>query len=107
MSEVVALKSGVEDVNTEAPRSRLRTKDINEAAFLWSQEGAVFLRADGEAGKGTTVFFVVELPLSEVKLTSLMFAYYNSQCKVEPKEFAAKQMELRNILHSSFARYNK
>lgn len=81
-----------------------RTKDLNQAAFVWCQPGVRLLEVQGSRGKGTTIFFKFELPLSEQDLRTLLISYANKETRVEPQEFCAKQNNLRDLIHSSLDR---
>ena len=78
-----------------------RTKDLNQAAFLWSQEGTKLLKLEGSLEGGNTIYFVLKLPLTEDDLAQLQLDYANGECSIEPKLFVSKQNSLRDLLHSS------
>lgn len=81
---------------------RFRTKDITEAAFLWTQPDVSFLEKETvprKPGGGVTVFFVFEgVPMAQ--FNALRKAFYNRQARVEPKAFAQAEQDVRNILHT-------
>lgn len=82
----------------------LSTKDTDEAAFLWCQNSIAFDKVEckhREGGSGFTVFFIFNSDISEHDVSELRKSYYNCQAKVEPKQFAAKQLDIRNILHAA------
>ena len=81
-----------------------RTKDLNQAAFIWCQVGARIAEVQGSSGNGTSIFFKFTLPLTEDQLRALLIAYANGDTRVEPKEFCAKQYNLRDLIHSSLDR---
>jgi len=80
-----------------------RTKDLNQAAFIWCQDGAdlMNLQAARQGSNGTTVFFQFSLPISEEQLRELQLNYANGKTTVEPQRFIARQNNLRDLLHSS------
>ena len=81
------------------------TKDLNEAAFLWCQDGVNLLRVEGESeGRGITVYFVMSVDKTEEELRQLMFDYRNGNTMVEPQRYIQQQNNLRDMLHSSLAR---
>jgi len=84
-----------------AVRSKFRTKDLNQAAFIWCQEGAELEKLEGTKATGTTIYFVFTLPVTDEELRKLQFEYANEKTLVEPQQFIAKQNNLRDLLHSS------
>lgn len=78
-----------------------RTKDLNQAAFMWCQPGVKLKRLQGTKLSGMTIFFSFEMPMTEEELQSLQFCYANGETTVEPQTFIAKQNNLRDLLHSS------
>lgn len=97
------------NVQAEEPVERVpfRTKDLNQAAFVWCQPGAELLRLDGASEQGTTIWFVLTLPVSEEELRTLIYDYANRKCRVEPQQFVAQQNNLRDLLHGSLAQADK
>lgn len=83
------------------PETSFRTKDLNQAAFIWCQDGAKLLNVQGSREKGNTIFFIFSLPMTEQDLSVLQIAYANGDTQVEPQQFCAKQNNLRDLLHSS------
>jgi len=84
--------------------SSFRTKDLNQAAFIWCQPGAKLKKLVGSQGRGTTVHFIFEIPVTEEDLVTLIMNYANKDTKVEPQEFCSKQSNLRDLLHGSLRR---
>jgi len=81
------------------------TKDLNEAAFLWCQEGVNLLRVEASSeGRGITVYFVFAVDKTEEELRLIMFDYRNGAMRVEPQRYVQQQNNLRDMLHSSLAR---
>lgn len=85
-----------------------RTKDINQAAFIWCQPGAELLRIEG-ADKGgrspkTSIFFVFTLSMDERNLSLLIIQYANRKSTVEPQDYVSRQNNLRDLLHGSLRR---
>jgi hypothetical protein len=77
-----------------------RTKDLSQAAFLWTQEGVRLARMQSSVDGGNTIYFQFELDMSEDDLQDLQFRYANNECLVEPSLFVSKQNSLRDLLHS-------
>lgn len=91
-------------------KSLFRTKDLNQAAFVWCQEGVILKRLEGVSsrnGRGTTVFFIFELPMPEEELGKLIFEYANRCTVVEPQEFCSKQNNLKDLLHCNLTKNKK
>ena len=80
-----------------------RTKDLNEAAFLWCQDGVKLLKLQGSEGthRGITIHFLLLLPWSDQRLHELQLQHANNECVVEPNSFTDKQAKLRDLLHGS------
>jgi len=91
----------------EIPTIEYRTKDLNQAAFVWSQPTARLVELQGSSDRGTTIHFKFELQMPQDALRRLIFAYTNGETSVEPQAFVAKQNNLRDLLHSSLARSKK
>jgi hypothetical protein len=78
-----------------------RTKDLNLASFFWCQPNAKILKLDGARGRGNTIFFAFELPMTDEELQRLQIDYANGDTTVEPTMFCKKQNQLRDMLHAS------
>lgn len=81
---------------------QVETKDVDEAAYLWCTMGMSFLQLSKRARsnhKGCTIYFTFccTLPIEEVD--RLRRAFYNREALVEPKLFAERQVDIRNLLH--------
>ena len=90
-----------EDAEPQEVFSQFRTKDIDQAAFVWCQCGAKLDRLEGKTGRGTTIFFVFTLPVDERDLAKLIINYANGDTRVEPKKYCQQQETLRDMLHDS------
>ena len=83
-----------------------RTKDLNEAAFIWSQTDARLTAVEAEikdvaeGRKPETFYFVFDLFMSDEALRELMFAYANEETQVEPQLFIRKLSNLRDRLYA-------
>jgi hypothetical protein len=84
-----------------------RTKDMNQAAFLWCQEGVRLSRMQGSLEGGNTIYFCFELDMSEKDLADLQIRYANNECMIEPNAYVAKQSALRDLLHSGIGIQHK
>lgn len=81
-------------------KTYFRTKDLNQAAFLWTQGGVRLVRMQGSLEGNNTIFFQFELEMSEDQLQDLQFRFANNECVVEPNQYVSKQNALRDLLHS-------
>ena len=80
-----------------------RTKDINQAAFIWCQPGTKLRKLQGQSQqkKGTTVHFIFELDCTQEELHARQIEYANGDTLVEPKLYCQKQNDLRDLLHNT------
>ncbi len=85
----------------ESSVSQFRTKDIDQAAFIWCQDGSKLERLEGKTGRGTTIFFVFTLAMTERTLAKLIIDYANGDTVVEPKKYCQQQETLRDMLYDS------
>ncbi len=90
-------------VEQQSKKTTFKTKDLNQAAFIWCQPGAKIHKLQGQSqrSKGTTVHFLFTLECSEEELHALQIDYANGDTRVEPKLFCDKQNSLRDLLHST------
>lgn len=82
-----------------------KTKDITEAAFIWCQPGVRLVNVEAQIrGQGNnrpeTFYFVFELCMTEEELKTLMYAYTNQECLIEPLLFCQKQASVRDRLYA-------
>ena len=70
-----------------------RTKDIDEAAFLWMHPT---VRYDDAARDGHTVYFSFS---SDSDLDAMVKDFHAKKAQVEPKSFSQRQKDVRDILH--------
>jgi len=82
-----------------------RTKDLNEAAFIWCQEAKLSavepeVKPGGDPSKPETFYFRFELAMDEEALKHLIFQYANEDTRVEPQMFVRKQNNLRDRLYA-------
>ena len=85
-------------------RVKFRTKDLNQAAFIWSQDGGRLIELAPHDERAQTFFFEFELPITEVELRKLIFNYVNGDTLVDPVKFSNCQSQLRDMLHSTLNR---
>lgn len=74
------------------------TNDTDEAAFIWSQKGVVYIRSIvTKERKRSTVTFHFECG-DDVDIKTLQNEYYNETASVEPKRYIRKLNDIRSIL---------
>ena len=81
-----------------------RTKDLNEAAFIWCQPLSRLVAIEPEiAGSSPPelFYFRFQIEVTDEELKTLIFSYANEETKVEPQIFARKQNNLRDRLYSA------
>lgn len=81
----------------EVAKQEFRTKDLNQAAFMWCQPGSKLVRLHKSEGK--TIYFRFSLPLNETEIASLIIAYANGDTRVDPLAYSQNQSKLRDLLH--------
>ena len=85
----------------------IMTKDADEAAFRWVQEGAELVQIMTKNGyRKKVVWFGFTLPISEEQYNVLMSDYQNGKTLVEPKAFMARRCEVKNIIKQRVFRAN-
>lgn len=78
----------------------LRTKDVNEAAYVWCDPNVEFIRQETvERANGSLTVFFIFSGLSREDFTSLRQAFYNHKARVEPKMFSSRLSDVRDILN--------
>lgn len=80
----------------------IRTKDADEAAFFWVQEKIELSRIELKYGyKKKVLWFVFDSTLSEGEFEDLRNSYLNGKTLVEPKAYAAKRAEVKNLIREN------
>jgi hypothetical protein len=90
-----------------------RTKDLNEASFIWCQPGTLLTeiepvtsdRASKPSERPETFFFKFSLEMKDSDLKTLMFGYANETTQVEPQMYVRKQNNLRDRLYAVKKRF--
>jgi hypothetical protein len=82
-----------------------KTKDLNEAAFIWCLDAKLVavepeIKPGGNPDKPETFYFRFEVSLSDENLKELIMRYANEDMKVEPQMFVRKQNNLRDRLYA-------
>ena len=77
----------------------IRTKDADEAAFYWMQEGIDLVGVETKKSHWkNVVWFVFRTGMTESGFEAFRTDYRNCKTFVEPKAYAQKRMEVKNII---------
>lgn len=80
----------------------IRTKDADEAAFFWVHEKIELSSTELKYGyKKKVLWFVFNSTLSEGEFNDLRNNYLNGKTLVEPKAYAAKRAEVKNLIREN------
>lgn len=86
-------------------KTEFHTKDLNQAAFVWCQDGAKLVEVVPKNERGTTVHFIFELDIDKQELAKLILDYANNDTLVDPLEYSQRQSSLRDLLYSCLQKY--
>lgn len=76
------------------------TKDLDEASFLWTHP---FVKYEGCERRGVKqVFF--SFSSEKEDMAAMVEDYHAKRAQVEPKTFAQRQKDIRDILHKTLRR---
>lgn len=80
----------------------IRTKDADEAAFFWVQDRIEFAGTELKYGyRKKVLLFVFSTEMSEREFEDLKNNYMNGRTLVEPKAYAAKRAEVKNLIREN------
>lgn len=79
----------------------ITTKEVDEAAFLWSKDSISFKKVELQRGSTRTIYFIFTTELSTSEVAELRREYVNGDALVEPRKFSLRQTDVRNILHEA------
>ena len=86
-------------ISERKEKMEFRTKDAEEATFYWMQDGIRFTTTDLKRKRWKNViWFVFETDMTEEQLEALRTDYWNGATKVEPRAYAQKRAEIKNII---------
>lgn len=78
-----------------------KTKDLEESAFYWCQQGVTLEEVETKDGlKRKVVWFVFSFPFDEKEFYDLKFRYIEGKTLVEPLQFSKARSELKQIIRS-------
>lgn len=82
------------------PERKIRTKDVDEAAFLWtSDDKFTLMGVDTSQSYGRTiVWFEFTSKLTKEETEEIRKEYRFGRCLVEPRKYAAKRSEIKSII---------
>ena len=97
-----AMEEDFYDIDDE--RIVLKTKDSDEAAYFWTRDAEFDLRALGQSNNGRhcIIWFGFTSTLSKDEVQRLRNDYHNGRARVEPRKYAYRRSEIRNIIHEKF-----
>ena len=78
----------------------IKTKDMEEAAFLWTDEDR-FQLVNLETSRmynRVVVWFCFSSPLPEEEINALRNDYRMGKCLVEPRKYSSKRLQVKNIV---------
>lgn len=80
----------------------IRTKDADEAAFFWVQNNIEFTNVELKYGyRKRVLWFVFTTSMGEQEFEDLRNNYMNGKTLVEPKAYAAKRAEVKNLIREN------
>ena len=83
----------------------IRTKDADEAAFFWVQDNIEFKGTELKYGyRKKVLLFVFGTAMSEQEFENLKNNYMNGRTLVEPKAYATKRAEVKNLIRENVFR---
>ena len=87
---------------------KIRTKDADEAAFFWVQDGVVLAGTELEEPwhRRKVLWFVFDAAdWDQPRLDAIRNDYLNGKTFVEPRAYAARRAEVKNMIrHEVFGR---
>ena len=87
--------------------TEIKTKDTEEASYLWTLPFVLFedVECKKRGTSGITVFFRFTFEKEQQEVNDIRKAYFNRKASVEPKAFSQRQSDVRDILHSALRQY--
>jgi len=84
---------------------KIKTKDADEAAFFWVQDRIEFAGTELKCGyRKKVLLFVFDTDMTEQEFDSLKTDYMNGKTLVEPKAYATKRAEVKNLIRDNIFR---
>lgn len=80
----------------------IKTKDADEAAFLWTLDKVDFHKIEKVEGyRKAIIYFVFKTDISESQIQNTLNDYRNGKTLVQPKKYAWKRSEIREIIREN------
>lgn len=81
---------------------QIRTKDADEAAFYWVQNNMQLNRVESTEGyKRKILWFIFNYQGTEQDFEQLRYNYRNGKTMVQPKSFATKRAQVKNLIREN------
>ena len=81
---------------------QIMTKDADEAAFYWTQDNVSFLKTECKNGFSKKIlWFIFEANMTENEFQMLKNDYRNGKTLVQPKNYASKRAEIKNLIREN------
>lgn len=78
-----------------------KTKDLEESAFYFVQQGVTLEKVETKDGlRRKVIWFVFSFPMTEDEFFELKFKYLQGKSLVEPIQFSKARAELKQIIRS-------
>lgn len=82
----------------------IKTKDTDEATFYWTQEGFEMVSTEVRKNRWKNiVWFVFSVDMDEDEFNALRARYLNGRTLVEPKLYAQRRNDIKNIIRDNMA----
>ncbi len=81
---------------------QIKTKDADEAAFFWMQNGVEFQSCEVRTDYNRkSLWFIFNVEMSNDDFQQLRNDFRNGKTLVEPKAFIAKRNEVKNLIREN------
>ena len=80
----------------------IRTKDADQAAFLWTLDNVDFQKIEKTEGyRKAIIYFVFRTDISKETMQNILNDYRNGKTLVQPKKYAWKRSQVRQIIREN------
>lgn len=80
----------------------IKTKDADEAAFFWTQKGVQLSGTQCKYGYSKKIlWFIFDADMTQEEFDVLHNDYRNGKTLVEPKTYASKRSEVKNLIREN------
>lgn len=78
---------------------QIKTKDADEAAFLWTLDNFDLKNIEKVDGyRKKVIYFIFETKIDKIEVDNILHDYQNGKTLVEPKKYAWKRAEIKEII---------